>query len=317
MAVLVIAQEGDAHTQAVVGEIRRLGSEAVVADLSEFPQRCWLSIRYTCCGEREFQFTIGDRTHDLADFGSAWWRRPQQPLISDDITTETHRMFAANEVAEALSGLWYALDAFWVNDPAKDHVAHRKIGQLRVAQDCGLTLPETLITNDADQARIFIDRRGYRNVVYKSFSAIEQEWRETRVLREEELSLIDYVRYAPVIFQEYIEALYDLRITVVGDEIFPAAIHSQQTSYPADFRMDMANARISPVELPDQVQAQLRDFMKRLGLQYGAIDMRLRPDGEYVFLEINPAGQWLFVEEVTSQPIAASIARILVENDAP
>ena len=80
--------------------------------------------------------------------------------------------------------------------------------------------------------------------------------------------------------------------------------------------MDMANARISPVELPDQVQALLKDFMKRLGLQYGAIDMRLHPDDEYVFLEINPAGQWLFVEQATGQPIAASIARILVENDA-
>ena len=118
-----------------------------------------------------------------------------------------------------------------------------------------------------------------------------------------------------MIFQEYIEAEYDLRITVVGDEIFPAAIYSQQTSYPVDFRMDMANARICPAELPDQIQTRLRDFMGRLGLQYGAIDMRLRPDGEYVFLEINPAGQWLFVEEVTGQPIAESLARLLIAGE--
>jgi glutathione synthase/RimK-type ligase-like ATP-grasp enzyme len=217
--------------------------------------------------------------------------------------------------AEALAGLWHALDAFWVNDPARDHVAHRKVLQLRRAQECGLTLPDTLITNDPARARMFVDGHGYRDVVYKAFSALEHEWRETRLLRHEELGLLDYVRYAPVIFQEYVEAVYDLRVTIVGDSVFPAAIHSQETSYPVDFRMDMTNATIRPVDLPADVEARLKDYMRALGLQYGAIDMRLRPDGTYVFLEINPAGQWLFVEQVTEQPIAATLARLLVQHD--
>lgn len=206
---------------------------------------------------------------------------------------------------------------FWVNDPATDHVAHRKIKQLKVAQDVGLKLPDTLITNSPDQARRYIDSRGYRNTIYKAFSALEQAWRETRILKEDELGMIDYVRYAPVIFQEYIEAAVDLRITIVGEDVFPAAIYSQATSYPTDFRMDMARARMEPTTLPDDIEARLHDLMGRLGLRYGAIDMRLQPDGTYVFLEINPAGQWLFVEEATGQPISASLARLLVENDAP
>jgi glutathione synthase/RimK-type ligase-like ATP-grasp enzyme len=314
VAVLVIAKEEDAHTQAVVREIDRLGGEYVVADLSDFPQRAQLNVHYGCCGERRFELALGGRKHDLDDFGAAWWRRPQHPQISTSIATETHRLFAANEAAEALAGLWHALDVFWVNDPGSDHVAHRKVTQLRAAQECGFRLPQTLITNDPDEAKIFIDRRGYRNVVYKAFSALEEEWRETRLLKTDELSLLDNVRYTPVIFQEYVEAVYDLRITVVGGEVFPAAIHSQQTSYPIDFRMDMANAEITAVEIPQRIRGRLRKYVRKLGLQYGAIDMRLRPDGEYVFLEINPAGQWLFVEEKTGQPIAAALARLLVEG---
>jgi glutathione synthase/RimK-type ligase-like ATP-grasp enzyme len=309
MAVLIIAKEDDAHTQAVTREISRLGKEVIIADLSLFPQRAQLNVRYTCCGDREFSLVIAGRSYDLSQFGSIWWRRPQSPQVSNDLTNDTHRLFAANEAAEALNGLWFALPAFWVNDPAKDHVAHRKIIQLRVAQECGFLLPDTLITNDPVQARLFVDHHGYRNVVYKAFSALEQAWRETRLLRAEELALIDYVKYAPVIFQEYIEAVYDIRVTVVGEDIFAAAIHSQQTSYTTDFRMDMANAKITPIELPAEIQDQLRTFMRELGLQYGAIDMRLRPDGEYVFFEINPAGQWLFVEEATHQPVAATLAR--------
>ncbi len=211
--------------------------------------------------------------------------------------------------------MWHALEAFWVNDPGRDHVAHRKPYQLRVAQDAGLRIPHTLITNDPDEARRFVDARGYRDVIYKAFSATERDWRETRLLRPDELALLDNVRYAPVIFQEYVRAQYDVRVTVVGDELFAAAIHSQDTEYPVDFRMDMANARIEAVSLPDEVQDGLRDLMARLGLVYGAIDMRLTPDEKYVFLEINPAGQWLFVEQQTRQPIAAALAGVLRDRD--
>jgi glutathione synthase/RimK-type ligase-like ATP-grasp enzyme len=224
-------------------------------------------------------------------------------------------MFAANEAQEALSGLWYAMDAYWVNEPARDLVAHRKALQLKVAQDVGLRIPATQITNDPDEARSFVDARGYRGVVYKAFSATESEWRETRLLKPEELPLLDQVRYAPVIFQEYVEAVYDLRVTVVGEEVFAAAIYSQETAYDVDFRMDIENARVEPVSLPKDVEGLVRALMTRLGLVYGAIDMRLTPDDLYVFLEINPAGQWLFIEEKSRQPISAALARVLVTND--
>lgn len=313
MAVLIVSTEEDPHARAVAAHLAGLGERPRILDLSLVPQRAHLSVRYTCCGTRRFELGEPGEAADLGEFGAVWWRRPQQPDMSPEIADGGHRLFAANEVHEALSGLWYALDAYWINDPARDHVAHRKVTQLRVAQDAGLRIPDTLITSDPAAARSYIDRRGYRDVVYKSFSALEHEWRETRLLRMEELELLDAVRYAPVIFQEYVEAVYDIRVTMVGDRIFAAAIHSQETDYPVDFRMEMDTAAIEPIELPDDVSGRLLDYMGRLGLVYGAIDMRLRPDGEYVFLEVNPAGQWLFVEERTGQPIAAALAEALAD----
>jgi glutathione synthase/RimK-type ligase-like ATP-grasp enzyme len=272
-------------------------------------------MRYDCCGGRRFTFDLDGRSLELADFGTVWWRRPQPPRVDSRITRDSHRLFALNEAQEALSGLWHALDAFWVNDPARDHVAHRKAYQLKAAHDVGLTIPVTLITNDPDEARRFVDARGYRTVVYKSFSATEQEWRETRLLRQDELPLLDNVRYTPVIFQEYVDAVYDVRVTMVGDEVFAAAIHSQETEYAVDFRMDDANARIEPISLPERVEDLLRELMSALGLHYGAIDMRRTPDDRFLFLEINPAGQWLFVEQASGQPITAALAELLVEGD--
>jgi glutathione synthase/RimK-type ligase-like ATP-grasp enzyme len=108
----------------------------------------------------------------------------------------------------------------------------------------------------------------------------------------------------------------DLRITVVGDKIFPAAIHSQDTSYKVDFRMDMGAARVAPAALPSDVQDKLFALMRHLGLVYGAIDMRRRPDGSHVFLEVNPAGQWLFIENATGQPISQAMADLMRVQDA-
>jgi glutathione synthase/RimK-type ligase-like ATP-grasp enzyme len=212
--------------------------------------------------------------------------------------------------------MWQALDAVWVNHPSKDEVAHRKAYQLKLAQDIGFTIPQTLISNDPAAVSAFIGSRGQK-VIYKSFSATEREWRETRLLKAEETALLENVKYAPVIFQEYVEAVYDLRITVVGDTLFPAAIYSQETAYKVDFRMDIAHARIEAVSLPEEVEAKIHALMHRLGLIYGAIDMRLTPDGRYVFLEINPAGQWLFIEERSGQPITEQFARVLNSFDKP
>jgi hypothetical protein len=92
---------------------------------------------------------------------------------------------------------------------------------------------------------------------------------------------------------------------------------SLDREYKVDFRMHIDDVVIRPTELPDAVVAGLRRLMMRLELTYGAIDMRLTPEGDYVFLEINPTGQWLFVEHATGQPIAATLARAMARADAP
>ncbi len=318
MTVLILAQDRDEHGAAVAAELEQLGGRAEIVDTSLFPDRAGLVARFeTCehCRKQLFLLELERGRIDLGEVGAAWWRRPQSPAPSPHLTRQDHQIFAVNETHEALRGLWHALDVFWINDPGRDEVAHRKVLQLRVAQEVGLEIPSTLVTNDVAAARSYIDGHGYRNVICKAFSATEQQWRETRLVGEQELAQLDNVRYAPVIFQEYVPAVVDLRVTVVGREIFPAAIHSQESEYPVDFRMDMGNTRIEADDLPEDVSGKLLELMARLGIVYGAIDLRRTPDGRHVFLEVNPAGQWLFVEVATGQPIAAAVARELLVHD--
>jgi glutathione synthase/RimK-type ligase-like ATP-grasp enzyme len=189
-----------------------------------------------------------------------------------------------------------------------------KTWQLPTARSVGLSVPRTVVTSSPDEARDFIDRVGLGRVVCKAFSATLDSWRETRMVGVEEYAVLDRVSVAPVIFQEFVPAVVDLRVTVIGEEIYPAAIHSQELAYALDFRVHLdrgPGVRMEPATLPDEVSDALLRMLKAAGLRYGAIDMRLTPEGRYVFLEVNPVGQWRFVEEVTGQPITAAMARLL------
>jgi glutathione synthase/RimK-type ligase-like ATP-grasp enzyme len=291
--------------------LERGGHPAVMVDTALFPGNSSLAIHYED-RRRRYELLIAGKKLALGAFRVAWWRRPQpftlEPGMSSDVAA-----FAYAECHEAIAGLWAALDFKWVNPPARDEVAHHKSYQLVLAAEVGLPIPRTLITNDPNAALRFISAQGAARTIYKTFLASMQCWRETRVVQSDEVPLLDLVRLAPVIFQEYVPAVADIRVTVMGDRMFAAAITPAPGGYDVDYRMDMANATFRRTTLPDDTKKKIVRLMKRLGLVYGAIDLRRTPDGAHVFLEVNPAGEWRFVEERTGQPMTQTFAEMLVE----
>jgi glutathione synthase/RimK-type ligase-like ATP-grasp enzyme len=245
-----------------------------------------------------------------------WWRRPQPYEVSSEIGSAQDRFFAAGECDAAVTGMWACLDATWVNSPDRDVIAGRKPYQLKLATEQGWRIPRTCITNDPATAREFAaaERRRGCGVIYKPFGGTPQTWRETRLLGDADEAQLDLVRLAPVIFQEAIPGGVDIRVTIVGERIFAAEIRPTGDAAAFDFRIE-PDAPIVEHRLPEHVEARLRMLMGRLGLLYGAVDLRLAPNGDYVFLEVNPAGQWLFIEVVTGQPISAALAALLMNLD--
>lgn len=313
--ILIVSHPEDYHTRVVMDELHRLGAEVKLLDLSLFPMKARITFAYPNASPPLFAFqTLEGETIDFSTCRAAWWRRPQGFMVDSRLSQPGHIGFAFNEALEAFTGLWHALNVFWVNNPARDEVAHKKTYQLAVAQQVGLHIPETLVTNDPEQARAFAARHRPQPIVYKTFSATEQLWRETRVLQDGETRMLDAVQYAPVIFQEYVPGV-DIRVTIVGDQLFAAEIDISQGQYPVDFRMNMSAAKITATELPAEIAQGLSQLMASLGIVYGAADLRRTPDGQYIFLEVNPAGQWLFVEEHTRQPISRALAELLANHD--
>jgi glutathione synthase/RimK-type ligase-like ATP-grasp enzyme len=314
--ILIVSHLADEHATAVLEHLGRWRAEVLLFDTLRFPREIRLYIGHQNGGPSTLSAVINGTRQDLTAVRSVWWRRPQPYGLDQAVSARDDRDFAYGECHAAVNGLWSCLNARWLNDPERDEVASRKAYQLQVAATLGFRIPRTLITNDPEAAAAFSDEEGEKGTIYKAFSATERAWRETRLLKPEERQQLAAVQFAPVIFQEHIRADIDLRITIVGDEVFAAEILSSATEYQVDFRMAMHQAVIRPHTLPQAVAAKLASLMQALGLVYGAVDMRLTPEGEYVFLEINTSGQWLFIEEQTGQPITETLARHLMAFDS-
>lgn len=310
---VVISHEEDQHALRVIAELHARGHETYLLDIAKFPSEVTLSVEYEDPAAPSICVTPSDGAEvDLGAASSVWWRRPQFPDLTPISDPEAHG-FAHGEWHEALNGLYQLIGCPWMNPLVADDVAHRKALQLKVASEVGFRIPRTLMTSNHADARSFIERNGLGGTIYKIFAATHQVWRETRLVTQKDLAMLDTLHLAPVIFQEYIPAAADIRVTVVGQEMYAMAIDVKGTSYEVDFRLSLAEARTYPIELPRKVATALGRLMKRFGLVYGAVDFRLTEDGEYVFLEINPAGEFLFAEVGAGLPITGAVASWLMD----
>jgi glutathione synthase/RimK-type ligase-like ATP-grasp enzyme len=311
----IVSHASDLHTQEVTRRLDARGAPWRIVDTGAFPARVALTTTQDGDRWRADWAEQGADPLDAADLHAMWWRRPQPFGLHEELRDPQDRGFAVGECAAAVAGLWACTSATWVNDPDVDEAASRKMLQLAVAARLGLRVPRTCMTNDPERARAFVAAEP-DGVIFKSFSATPRTWRETRPVREADLALMESVRFAPVIFQELVRGS-DIRATVVGDEVFAAEFRSEESAYAFDFRIDTAHCPTSVHRLPDAVHDRLLALMHRLGLWYGAIDLRRTPGGDYVFLEVNPAGQWLFVEYATGQEISDALAGLLTRLDVP
>jgi glutathione synthase/RimK-type ligase-like ATP-grasp enzyme len=311
--ILVVSHPGDDHARGVLATLSRRGHDAILVDTAEFPANATLTQRFGVGGPA-YELALSGCVVDLTRCGVGWWRRPRPFTLEDGLAANVVS-FTYSECHEAMAGLWASLDLAWINPPGLDEIAHHKPYQLKIAAEVGLPVPRTVITNNPAAVQEFVDELGPERIVYKTFLATEDCWRETRLLRPEELTKLASVRFAPVIFQEYIAASDDIRVTLIGDRLFATSIRPAVGGYEVDYRMDLAGATFRPAELPRETEQAVHTLMKRLGLVYGAIDLRRTEAGQYVFLEVNPAGEWLFVEERTGQPITQTMTEVLIEFD--
>lgn len=307
--VLIVSSSDDEHSNVISQWLRKENlADPVLFDFHDFP----LSAQMTYHNEHGSSLVIpGFGTLKEEQIAGVWWRRPQKFSFEKSIVDPKVKRFCEVNCQHAIQGFFEILGDRVVDPPFRILAADRKLFQLHIAQRCDLKVPSTCATNDPDVARDFIDSQS-DGVIYKIFRETTNFVTGTTLLKPTELDSLHMLRHSPVIFQQFIEPDFDIRITIVGKDIFSAKLTSSKPDGRVDIRKD-AICEAEPYELPHDIEQKIRRLISIVGLRYAAIDMRTNKKGEHYFLEINPVAQYLFVEVVTNQPITRTLARLLAD----
>lgn len=250
------------------------------------------------------------------NISSVWFRRIQLPAL-DDLDTST-KNYMREELYAYFLNLWEVLEVKWLSRPNAIYRAENKFLQLKRAQNIGFKVPTTLITSNASQIRDFYNKHEKEVIIKPIFNNRFFDGRKNKLIFTNKLSTahieqIEDCTPLPSIYQEYIKKDYELRVTVVGSKVFSASVDSQSSfAGKVDWRKDRVMFKAH--ELPHDIQSKCLQLVQDLGLSFGAIDLVVDTKGDFVFLEINPNGQWAWLEMDANLPIADAIIEFLTQN---
>ena len=324
--ILIFTNKEDAHLNPVIDVLTdrgvpffRLNTEDLLCEYSF----CWWADGSGC------DFEIESRLSGLRIKGSeitaVWDRRPELPKALPINNTEEINAYNRREARAFLRFLRYYVEQIpSIGSIVGDKVASSKMVQYRTALDCGFIIPETVFANSKAAVALLSSR--HSRLCLKSIDGTNV-WDEkngvdyvfyTQTLEPAELKHIPDDAFIQTVsfVQEYVPKAYELRVTVVGDVVFTTKILSQDLPEERggiDWRQGYEDGlQWIPCELPEEIRDKCRTLVHALGLNFGCIDLVVRHDGEYVFLECNPNGQWLWIELATGQKISAAIAEFLI-----
>jgi glutathione synthase/RimK-type ligase-like ATP-grasp enzyme len=323
-SVLVISSPLDLHARAVTWALRQYGCDVSYYDTGAVGTEAdWWS------------FDISDEISPIKTpsgaprFDSVWDRR-RFPKIADVRVHASDREFVAGESRYFDLAMLKLLDAQhdlrWIDPPRAIDRAENKLEQLVAARQCGLSVPRTLVSRNYARVRAFVEPMGsfvvkpFRGHLWYQddtprFEAIANRVEDPSVLTEAAVSV------CPAIYQESVNKVADIRVVVIGSNVY-ATRYSVKAGLKAEFdcRVNMRSEELTvaaPVEIDERTKTSLLALMKHFGITYASADFAESENGELVFLDLNPQGQFLFNEHFApSHRLLDAMARHLIGGAA-
>ncbi len=298
--ILIITHKTDFTADFVVNKLNQRGIAYRRLNCEDL-----LLLEFNIKFDADFRYSILDENH----YESVWFRRTKLPEIKGLSNEET--IYVSGEIDSFLKNVFSTLPAKWLSSPASVYEAENKLLQLKTAQRLGFIIPNTLVTNSKVELKKFYQANN-QDIIIKPISQTRISYQEnpafifTNPVSQNLMEQIEQFDLTPCIFQRNIPKEYEIRATVVGEKVFAAAVYSQSDD---ETKVDWRRKRLEFVEtrLPPEIQDLCVQLLKELNLGFGAIDLIKTLGGEYVFLEINPNGQWVWIENQTGQKISKAI----------
>lgn len=264
--------------------------------------------------------TAGNQRICSTDITGVWYRKLWKMKVPPELDPAYQQIFIKEY--QTYLGIFFnqLRHVPWMNKIETDHgVSNDKLLQLSAASAAGLTVPRSIFTNDADSIRSFFESCN-GNLIVKLHGSLSKSMEgntaffPTTRLQPKDLDRLDQLAYCPMIFQEYISKAYELRVAYIDGDFYTGKI-----PYPGDEATDWRAIRNGKIvwehyELPQSICKKITAMMQQLDLTFGAIDLIKNKAGEYVFLEVNPQGEWGMLQKYLDYPIGETIAQKLITS---
>ncbi len=312
-SILLVTSEDDLTADLIILELRRRGLPFHRLNCENFPLR----ISGTWSNKETRYISVGKDKINLNKISSVWYRRMPMPDLTALDANANLSNFIMNESRTFLNGLLGQLDTLWVNKISSVSAAENKILQLDTAQKVHLKTPKTIISNDSEAVKSFLNH--YSSAICKPLSIYRivengDDWMlYTETMQEPEVAGEDSIQVSPFIIQEQIERKREVRLTVVGNQIFACLMEIKDSERNIiDLHLvDDENIVYEPIKVPDKIKKSTLQLLKTFDLLYGCLDFILTEHNDWIFLELNPSGQWGWIEKKIGFPITKSIVKLL------
>ncbi len=317
MTVLILAAEFDVTADQMVLALREGGVPVCRIYTRWFPTQ--LRFKAELRDDRwRGRLCAPGRDVELEGLRSVWYRSPTTFQFSSELSS-AERQHAFLEAKYGFGGVLSSLPVLWVNHPARAAAASKPV-QLFTAARCGLTVADTLITNEPSAVRRFAERGATVTKMLGANHIAEEGTRKitfTRLLDDEDLADLRGIEVTCHLMQRWAPKQHEARVIAIGKQLFAFAIHAGNATSYIDFRADYDALTYEPIELPIDVKNGIRRFLDTMGLVYGALDFVVGPDASYTFLECNSGGQFGWLEARTGAPITQALADLLAQGTHP
>jgi hypothetical protein len=298
MTVLILGGTDDEHACYILEQLRLRGTDVEMLDSRWFPSR--LGLAYDPVRGTGMLRLPEGRCLSFEQISAVYWRCynfvPPPPLPDPE-----QAYIAGNDARGLFESLLIQLPARWVNGWRAYQLHQTKPVQLARVAALGVPVPETLLTNDAWAVRDFVAR--HPQCIFKPV----QGGAHTKHVTAEHLTdeNLGNLEYAPVTLQEEVPGT-NIRVFVAGERVLACEVRTEAL----DFRDDQ-DPLITPHDLPADVAGWCVRVAGALDLLWTGIDLRLSPEGRYVFLEANPSPMFLGFESRSGLPLTNLLIGLL------
>lgn len=295
-------------------------TDLVCLELRERKKR-YLRLNRDQFGEYEIIFSLQDREMTIKLDNSSYTVRNDTLkgiFFRAPVFLRAHKKYNINE--QLYRSQWSSFirnliifdKAKWINHPVNTYRAENKLYQLQCAQNVGLPTPKTFVGNILPEGITPANKYIVKSLDTALFYDESQEYfTYSSVVGGNELAESN-IKDAPIILQEFLEDKRDIRVTVIGNKLFPVGITKSGENIYGDWRKNAKEfLQYKPELLPDDISNSIMKLMNELGLLFGGVDLAFS-NGKYYFIEVNPTGEWGWLSQYGAIPLEKAIVNELV-----